>query len=53
MQLSIRYDDNVHRKLKVIAAYKEKSLNTLIMSLFDKEIAEWEHAHGEIKFPEE
>lgn len=51
MHLGLRYDDNVHRKLKVIAAYREQSLNTLIMSLFDKEIAEWEKEHGEIKFP--
>ncbi len=53
MQLGIRYDDMVHRKLKVIAAYRGISLNKLIMSLFDKEIAEWEHEHGDIDIPEQ
>ena len=52
MQLGIRYDDTVHRKLKVIAAYKGESLNKLIMSLFDECILDWEREHGEIKFPE-
>ncbi len=53
MQLGIRYDDTVHRKLKVIAAYKGISLNKLIMMLFDNEITSWEQEHGAIKFPEE
>lgn len=49
MQLGIRYDDNVHRKLKVIAAYRGISMNKLIMNLFDKEIADWEREHGAIE----
>lgn len=53
MQLGIRYDDAVHRKLKVIAAYKGISLNRLIMSLFDTCIVDWEREHGEIEFPEQ
>ena len=52
MQLGIRYDDTVHRKLKVIAAYKGISLNRLIMMLFDNEIASWEGEHGPIEFPD-
>ena len=53
MQLSIRYDDDIHRKLKVIAAYREKSLNTLIADMFRREVSDWEQEHGAIKFPEE
>ena len=53
MQIGLRYDDTMHRKLKVIAAYEDKSLNKLIMSLFENKITNWEKAHGEIKFPEE
>ena len=52
MQLSIRYDDEIHRKLKVIAAYREKSLNMLIADMFSREVSNWEREHGEIKFPE-
>ena len=53
MQLSIRYDDDIHRKLKVIAAYKEKSLNALLSDIFKDAILSWEQKHGVIKFPEE
>ena len=52
MQLSIRYDDDIHRKLKVIAAYCEKSLNSLIQDIFTREVTEWEKKHGVIEFPE-
>ena len=52
MNLAIRYDDTVHRKLKIIAAFKDISLNKLIMKMFDKTIADWEREHGEIKIPE-
>ena len=52
MQLSIRYDDNIHRKLKVIAAYREKSLNSLIQDMFKREVTDWEKAHGAIEFPD-
>lgn len=52
MQLSIRYDDDIHRKLKVIAAYCEKSLNSLIQDIFTREVNDWEKAHGVIEFPQ-
>ena len=51
MQLSLRYDDLVHRKLKIIAAYNGISLNKLIMQIFDDKIADWEKTHGEIEIP--
>ena len=53
MQLAIRYDDVTHRKLKVIAAYKNMSLNGLMLNIFAKTVNEWEQEHGEIKFPME
>lgn len=52
MQLAIRYDENIHRKLKIIAAYKNKSLNGLMLDLFDKAIKDWEAENGEIKLPD-
>ena len=53
MNLTIRYDDTVHRKLKIIAAYKKKSLSKLMNDMFNREISDWEREHGEIKIPEE
>ena len=53
MQLAIRYDDVIHRKLKIIAAYRNISLNSLMLDIFNRQIAEWEKEHGEIKVPRE
>lgn len=50
--LTIRYDDLVHRKLKVIAAYKGISLNALMMELFDSCITEWESRNGPVRLPD-
>jgi hypothetical protein len=50
--LTIRYDDSVHRKLKVIAAYKGISLNALMMELFDSCITEWESQNGPVRLPD-
>ena len=44
--LTIRYDDEMHRKLKIIAAYQDISLNALIQKSFDEVIRSWETAHG-------
>ena len=52
MRLSIKYNDIVHYKLKIIAAYKKKSLSRFMTDLFDTAIADWENEHGEIKIPE-
>lgn len=52
MNLAIRYDDLIHRKLKVIASYKGKSLNKLMNDMFNREVSDWEKEHGKIEFPE-
>lgn len=49
---TIRFDDMLHRKLKVIASLHGDSLNRYMMKMFAKEIAEWEQAHGVIEIPE-
>lgn len=51
--LTIRYDETTHRKLKIIAAYMNESLNRFLLSSFDKIIADWEREHGKIEFPEQ
>ena len=52
MKLGIKFDDKAHYKLKIIAAYKKKSLSRFMTELFDKTITDWEREHGEIKIPE-
>ena len=52
MRYGINYDDTVHYKLKIIAAYKKKSLSKYMIELFDNAIAAWEREHGEIKLPD-
>ena len=50
---TIRYDDEIHQKLKVIAAYHKKSLNALMMDMFRQKVSDWEREHGAIEFPEQ
>ena len=50
--LNIRYDEKIHKKLRVIAAYKGKSLNKLMNDMFNREVSDWENEHGKIEFPE-
>ncbi len=52
MYLSIRYDDSIHHRLKIIAAYKGISLNKLMNQTFINTITEWETKNGIIKIPE-
>ena len=49
---TIRYDDELHYKLKVIASYHRKSLNAFMLDCFNGIVQEWEREHGAIKFPE-
>lgn len=47
---SIRYDERLHDKLKVIAAYKGKSVNKMIGDMLIREVSDWENEHGVIEF---
>ena len=52
--LTIRYDDIIHQKLKVIAAMRGVSLNVLLQQLFAQEIERWEAQYGVVMLiPEE
>ncbi len=51
--LTIRYDDETHRKLKIIAAYQGISLNALMMKSFEAVIHSWEDEHGPLVLPEQ
>ena len=47
--LTIRYEDEIHQKLKVIAAMRGISLNVLLQQLFTQEVERWEAKHGIVK----
>ena len=49
---TIRYDDDLHYKLKVIASYHKQSLNAFMLDCFNGIVSDWESEHGKIKFPE-
>ena len=49
---SIRISDIARRKLRIIASYKDTSINAIIQKLLDSEIREWEDEHGKIEIPE-
>ena len=51
--LTLRYDELLHRKLKVIAVYRDLSLNSLIAGILGQAVTDWEEKHGKIDFPEE
>lgn len=50
MQISIRYEDELHKKLRVIAAYHEQPLNSLIVDTLKNLVQEWEKQRGKIQF---
>ena len=49
ISFSIRFDETTHRKLKVIAAYENKSINALILDVINAKIKTWQEQNGEIK----
>ena len=49
---TIRLDDMLHRKMKVIASLHGDSLNKYMMKMFRREIEGYEERHGVIQIPE-
>ena len=52
MRFNVVCDDLMHKKLKILSVYTEKTLNALTVDLYSKLIADWEAKHGEIKIPD-
>ena len=46
---TVRYDESLHHKLKIIAAYKKQSLNALLLDISNQEVKAWERKHGGIE----
>ena len=51
--LTIRYDDDIHRKLKIMAATRGISLNALLQHLLTQEVNRWEAKYGTVKLVSE
>ena len=50
-QLYVRLPDDLHSKLRVIAALKNESLNTTVVTASSLFVAEWERKHGALPKP--
>jgi|GEM_PF-2561637 len=52
-QLTVRLPEEIHTKLRVIAAYKNQSINTMLVASLQGVVAQWEQKHGTVVIPEE
>jgi predicted HicB family RNase H-like nuclease len=52
-QLTVRLPEDVHTKLRVIAAYKNQSINSMLIVALKGVIAQWEQKYGTLVIPEE
>jgi plasmid stability protein len=52
-QLYVRLPDDIHSKLRVIAALKNESLNTTMIAASSRFVEDWEQKHGELPTPPE
>jgi len=52
-QLTLRLPEELHNKIRVIAAYKTSSINAVAVSSLSKTVQEWEQKNGVIVIPED
>ena len=52
-QLTVRLPEEIHTKLRVIAAYKNQSINTMLVTSLRDIVEQWEKKHGSVVIPEE
>jgi predicted HicB family RNase H-like nuclease len=53
VQFSIRVDDDVHAKLRVLSAFQNKSLNAVVSDAMKTHLDQWEQKHGPLPLPPE
>jgi predicted HicB family RNase H-like nuclease len=51
IQFSIRVEDDTHAKLRVLAAFKNKSLNAVVIDALTSHLSQWEQTHGPLPLP--
>jgi hypothetical protein len=52
-QLYVRLPDDIHSKLRVIAALRNESLNSTMITASTCYVEDWERKHGELPKPPE
>lgn len=50
-QLTLRLPDQLHTKLRVLAAFKNVSQNDLIIEAVQEKVGLWEQKHGDLPLP--
>ena len=50
-QLYVRLPDDLHAKLRVIAALKDESLNSTMLAASTAYVTDWEQRHGVLPTP--
>ncbi|MBR2208985.1 MAG: toxin-antitoxin system HicB family antitoxin [Synergistaceae bacterium] len=53
ISFSIRVPEETHARLRIIAAFRNVSVNTVINEALDVSIAQWEQKYGPLPLPPE
>ena len=53
VQFSVRVSDETHAKLRVMAAFKDAPLNTVVAEALAEKIKSWESQFGPLPLPPE
>jgi predicted HicB family RNase H-like nuclease len=51
VQFSIRLEDDIHAKLRVLSAFQNKSLNAVVTDAMKAHLSQWEQRHGPLPLP--
>jgi predicted HicB family RNase H-like nuclease len=51
IQFSIRLEDEIHAKLRVLSAFQNKSLNSVVTDAMKAHLDHWEQKHGPLPLP--
>jgi predicted transcriptional regulator len=52
-QLTLRLPDDIHTKMRILAAFKNVSQNDLMIEAVQVLLAQWEQKHGSLPLPPE
>jgi predicted HicB family RNase H-like nuclease len=52
-QLTVRLPDDLHTKIKVIAAYEDTPINSMVVDALQERVNLWEHQYGRLPMPGE
>ncbi|MBQ4402689.1 MAG: toxin-antitoxin system HicB family antitoxin [Synergistaceae bacterium] len=53
ISFSIRVPEDTHSRLRIIAAFRNASINTVINEALEASIAQWEQKYGPLPLPPE